>query len=106
VATVRASCPNCGDIELSAQGVEVVRFAPDPSSFYSFSCPQCTVLVTRPATSRVVDLLVSAGVQAMTFTRPAELDEIHDGPPITYDDLLNFHYEVSDGGWLDTLTGA
>jgi hypothetical protein len=97
---------NCGDVELNATAVQVQRFAPADHYLYAFTCPGCSLLVTKPATPRVVELLVRAGVEAFTFFRPAELDEVHAGPAITYDDLLSFHYEVSDTGWLDSLIGA
>ncbi len=104
--TVRASCPSCGDIDLSTGDVTVQRFGPGSEVAYAFNCPHCQAAVTKAAPQRVVDLLVAAGVRVVTWTRPAELDEFHTGPPISYDDLLAFHFEVSTSGWLDALIGA
>jgi hypothetical protein len=59
--------------------------------------------VSKPAEARIVDLLVSSGVRLSVWHMPAELDEARDGTPITYDDLLEFHYELQGEGWLDRL---
>lgn len=104
--TVRASCPTCGDVDMTTADVQVQRFAPGEVTAYAFSCPRCRVLVTKPASGRVVDMLMAAGARMVTWTRPAELDEIHQGPAVGYDDLLAFHFEVESEGWLDALLGS
>lgn len=50
---------------------------------------------TRP----VVDLLVQAGVQREDWRWPAELAETRDGPPLTADDLLDFHLMLHAADW-------
>lgn len=60
--------------------------------------------VSKPAEQRIVDLLVSSGVHLTVWELPAELDEPKHGPPISYDDLLEFHYELQEDGWFDRLT--
>jgi hypothetical protein len=62
--------------------------------------------VSKPAESRIVDLLVSSGVHLTVWHMPAELDEPRGGDPITYDDLLEFHFELQREGWLDRLTAT
>ncbi|CAG4930522.1 unnamed protein product [Acidithrix sp. C25] len=32
-----------------------------------------------------------------------ELEEDHQGEPISYDELMDFHYQISNDGWLDRL---
>jgi len=59
--------------------------------------------VTKLADPKIVDLLVSSGVRMTVWHLPAELDEIHHGPAITYDDLLEFHYALQTDGWLERL---
>lgn len=72
-------------------------------STYSFVCPSCRLIVNKPAERRVVDLLVGAGVKVVNWDLPAELSEPRSGPPITYDDLLAFHFELGSEGWLDQV---
>jgi hypothetical protein len=50
-----------------------------------------------------VDLLVSAGVRLQVWHLPAELMEAHEGAPIGYDDLLDFHEMLQVDGWFNRL---
>jgi hypothetical protein len=59
------------------------------------------LIVNKPAERRVVDLLVAAGVRLVSWDMPAELSELKSGPPITYDDLLAFHFELETDDWFD-----
>jgi hypothetical protein len=70
---------------------------------YSFVCPSCRLIVNKPAERRVVELLVAAGVRQVNWDLPAELAEPKSGPPITYDDLLEFHFEMESDSWFDNL---
>jgi len=103
VATIRASCPTCGDVELTSADVTVLVCSTTNVSSYAFQCPTCEVAVTKPAEPRVVDLLVSTGVRLSVWQLPAELEEAHSGAPICYDDLLEFHFELRRDDWFDRL---
>lgn len=103
MATIRASCPTCGDVELTSGDVTVLVCSTTNVSSYAFQCPTCDVAVTKPAEPRVVDLLVSTGVKLSVWQLPAEMQEVHDGPPINYDDLLAFHFELRTDDWFDRL---
>jgi hypothetical protein len=70
---------------------------------YRFRCPACAQTVTRPASPRIVDLLVSAGAAEERWRWPAELAERPAGPPLTPDDLLDLHVLLSDDEWFDGL---
>jgi hypothetical protein len=70
---------------------------------YLFSCPDCQMAVTKPADPRIVDLLVSSGVRLSVWQLPAELSEPREGPPISYDDLLEFHFALQQDGWFDRM---
>jgi len=63
-------------------------------------------MVSKPAEPRIVDLLLSAGVQLVTWDLPAELAEAKSGPPITYDDLLSFHFDMEQDGWLEGMVNS
>ncbi len=101
MATVRASCGICGDVELTTREVQVQVCSATNEGTYSFLCPSCRLIVNKPAEDRVVELLVSAGVKVVNWDLPAELTEPKSGPPITYDDLLAFHFELSADDWLE-----
>ncbi len=103
MATVRASCPTCGDVEMTTRDVKVLVCTSTSFSTYSFLCPACQLLVNKAATEQVVDILVGAGVKVISWTLPAELDEPRIGPPITHDELLGFHFSLQTQGWLEEV---
>jgi hypothetical protein len=63
---------------------------------YAFRCPVCRMTVVKGAEPRTIDLLVASGVALDTWTLPAELHELHQGAPISHDDLLDFHHLLED----------
>jgi uncharacterized protein YlaI len=106
VTTIRASCPTCGDVELTVKDVTVRVCAEDNSGTYSFICPECAHAVSKPAEPRIVDLLVSSGVRMSVWHLPAEMFEPHAaGDVISHDDLLDFHELLEDDGWFSRLSG-
>ncbi len=102
MATIRASCPTCGDVELTTADVKVRVCVDDNHGDYRFRCPICHFTVVKGAESRTIDLLVASGVSMDTWTLPAELTETHRGSPISHDDLLDFHDMLND----DTILAA
>jgi hypothetical protein len=95
MARVRASCPDCGDVELGTDTVQVRVCVDDGTGSYAFRCPRCRMAAAKPAGVRVVHLLVSWGAPLTMWRLPAELGEPHHGPPLTHDDLLNFHQALA-----------
>lgn len=104
MATIRASCPECGDVELTTRDVRVLLCSTTNEGSYAFRCPVCRLAVSKPADPRVMDVLVSSGVRLSVWHMPAELDEAKAGDPIGYDDLLSFHELLQTDGWLDQVT--
>ncbi|MGK2929835.1 MAG: hypothetical protein ACSLFO_09700 [Acidimicrobiales bacterium] len=103
---IRASCAECGDVELRVDDVQVRVCADDNAGSYVFRCPRCDMAVVKDAEQRVVDLLLASGVSMTTWTLPAELREHRlDQPAFTHDDLLDFHAALATDGWLDDLLG-
>ena len=76
MATIRASCETCGDVELTTADVRVRVCTSDNRGEYSFRCPDCDMTVVKGAEPRTIDLLVASGVQLDTWSLPAELGEI------------------------------
>ena len=104
MTTVRAQCPECGDVQLKIQELTVRVCADDHAeSSYRFRCPTCTRTVQRTASPRIVELLVSAGAPHESWRWPAELAERPSGPPLTPDDLLDLHVLLADDTWFRDL---
>jgi hypothetical protein len=87
---IKATCPSCGDVELSRDQVRLVVHPIPDRSFYGFTCTRCGDPVRKPAGDEVVRLLTMGGVIAERVVVPAEALETHCGPPITVDEVLDF----------------
>jgi len=101
MATIRASCSDCGDVELTTADVSVRICDDNNHGTYSFRCPTCETTVVKSAEPRTIDLLVASGVVFTTWQMPAELNELKEGEPIDHDDLLDFHDLLSDDRALE-----
>lgn len=119
---IRATCPDCGEVDLQPADIELHIVRGDDGevgsgSNYRFACPDCTVLVTKPADERTARLLATGGVEisierrelaVATVDRAAELRRNHpeapgDGPALNYDDLLDLHLALEADDWFSEL---
>jgi hypothetical protein len=103
MTTIKASCPSCGEVELTPADMSLMVCSHAPLSYYAFSCPGCRAEVRKPADDHVVSLLVSGGVPAHVWEVPGEALEPKDGPRLSYDDLLDFALHL---GCTDRLAAA
>ena len=78
---IKASCHDCGDVELGVSDLEVRVCTQDEQGTYVFRCPSCQMSVVKPAEPRIVDMLVASGVQLVEWRLPAELFERRGGDP-------------------------
>ncbi|MDG1411528.1 MAG: hypothetical protein P8L46_12480 [Acidimicrobiales bacterium] len=101
MATIRASCETCGDVELTTDDIRIRVCIDDNRGDYSFKCPDCEMTVLKAAEPRTIDLLVAAGVAVDAWSLPAEMHEAKIGRPISHDDLLEFHNKLHDNNSWD-----
>lgn len=94
MTTIKASCPTCGEVELTPADVSLMVCSHAPLSYYAFDCPTCCEQVRKPADDHVVALLVSGGVPASVWELPGEALEVKHGPRLSYDDLLDFALQL------------
>lgn len=106
MTTIKASCPTCGEVELTPADVSLMVCSHAPLSYYAFHCTTCQEEVRKPADDHVISLLVSGGVPAQVWELPAEAMEDKAGPRLTYDDLLDFALWLGDGDMLAARAGA
>jgi hypothetical protein len=107
MATIRASCSDCGDVELTTADVKVRVCTADNQGTYLFRCPICRMTVVKPAEPRTVDLLVASGVSYTTWSPPLELAEPRGwGRPFNHDDLLDFHELLTDESRLSAAMAS
>ncbi len=103
MTTIKATCPSCGEVELTPRDIELRVCTHSPASFYAFGCPTCGGRIQKPADDRVVQLLISGGVKATVWELPGELEESRGGPPLTSDDLIDFHILLESADWFEKL---
>ncbi len=106
MTTIKASCPACGDVELTPPQVRLVVCTVSAWSFYAFHCPECADEVRKHATDDVVRLLTTGGVPAEHWAVPAEVLEEHVGASISWDDVLDFTLALEDTDVLAAIAGA
>ena len=100
---IKASCQDCGDVELGVSDLRVRVCLEREHGSYVFTCPACQMSVSKPAEPRIVDLLVASGVQLIEWQLPAVLFEPRGGDPITHDDLIDFHRLLQSDSWFTQL---
>lgn len=106
MATIRATCPTCSDVELTTRDLSVLICSDTNQGSYSFRCPTCSMAVAKQAEPRIIDLLVSSGVRMQLWRLPAELHEPKHGQPFCWDDVLELHDLLEQPGWFAQLLGT
>lgn len=108
MALVRATCSDCGDVEMSSNELSVRICLDTDEATYLFRCPLCRMTEVKSADTYVVEILSQAGVDTTSWRLPAELRERRGGgSAINHDDLLDFHTLVTNDDRLhQALLGA
>ena len=106
MTTIKASCPSCGEVELTPADVSLMVCSHAPLSYYAFQCAGCDSEVRKPADDHVVSLLVSGGVPATVWDLPGEVLEIKTGPALSYDDLLDFALQLGTTDLLAQIANS
>ncbi|HVE95167.1 MAG TPA: hypothetical protein VNB24_09615 [Acidimicrobiales bacterium] len=103
MATVRASCPSCGDVEMAGTAISAMLCISTAEGSYAFQCPSCSDPVVKQADQRVLELLVASGISLTEWDLPEEATEVHHGDAFTLDDVLAFHELLQDDSWFATV---
>jgi hypothetical protein len=128
MTTIRARCPHCGEVDMTPDAIELAVRGDTGTGSYRFICPACLTMVQKMADRKIVDLLSSVGVsvspaaaaslldgsEARTERSTTALFEMPFEPrrpteagrsPLTYDDLISFHFLLEDDEWLADAIG-
>lgn len=103
MALIRATCSDCGDVELRSRDLRVRICIDSTEATYLFRCPVCRMIEVRCAEPHVVDVLLAAGVKDERWSYPAELSEVHTGEQIDHDDVIDFHHLLNTADWFERL---
>jgi hypothetical protein len=101
-----ARCSWCGPFRLGPSGLGL-HLGSGSDALIEYTCPRCARLNVRPLRSGDVAALALAGVHSVGGVAPFELLEERSGPPIGWDDVLDFHQGLwrEDWRWSE-LEGA
>ena len=90
MALIRATCEDCGDIELRSRDVRLRVCAETGEANWTFRCPVCRFTQVKYANNHAFDILASAGVPQVTWHLPViEMPQF--AVDLTEDDLIDFH---------------
>jgi hypothetical protein len=103
MTTIRATCPQCGEVEMDARSILLQVEQESGEGSYSFDCPTCELPVEKPADRKIVLLLMSAGVEVMEAQEIPSPETRPEGPPFTSDDLIDFHFLLQQTDWFEQL---
>ncbi len=96
MTTIKTTCEQCGDVELKPGDIALELDPNREAGSYRFACPECRSMQRRPATARVVSVLLATGVAY----------EVISEDPITELEIDRFvsalHHEPDPIGLLST----
>lgn len=78
MTTIKTTCSQCGDVELSPDDLALELDPSDDTGSYRFTCPHCGETERRPANARVVSVLLATGVTYEVIRPAITEDEIND----------------------------
>ena len=103
MVTINATCFYCAEQhKFSPEDVKLVHCEDTEVSSSVFQCPHCHRLNLRRAEEPIVKKMISLKCPIVIYTLP-EPSERLGGPPLTLDDLLDFHLAVEREGWEHEL---
>ena len=97
MTTIRTTCKRCGDVELTTGDIGLELAADDATGNYRFACPTCGVVQRKPASHRVVSILLATGVDYEIVQSPGV---------ITEDEIAAFTRSLDEGEWHSELTSS
>jgi predicted RNA-binding Zn-ribbon protein involved in translation (DUF1610 family) len=115
MTTIRTTCPRCGEVDMGPESILLSVAQGGREGSYRFTCPTCFDAVEKRADRKIVALLVSAGVdvagrgggsleertEPMFDQERFESRELRPGgPPLTVDDLIDFHFLLQDDQYV------
>jgi hypothetical protein len=90
---VQADCPLCGEVIAQASVLVCGVSEAEGKALCEFSCPGCERPLLLPLAPAEVPTLVLLGARTHR-SLPFELLETHSGPAVSWDEVLDLHFEL------------
>ena len=97
MTTIRTTCTTCGDVELTTSDVGLEISAGADEGRYRFDCPFCGTTQRRPASQRVVSVLLATGVA---------YDIVATASAITEEEIATFSNDLDGQDWFQELAAS
>jgi hypothetical protein len=97
MTTIRTTCTTCGDVELTTADVGLELSSGAQEGRYRFDCPFCGTTQRRPASQRVVSVLLATGVG---------YDIVATASAITEEEIAGFSRNLDGHGWFQELAAS
>ncbi|MEA3217300.1 MAG: Antitoxin component of bacterial toxin-antitoxin system, MqsA [Acidimicrobiia bacterium] len=91
---VEMLCPTCDSITVLTDEITLMVNPYSGTSTYALICPSCDEVVCGPAEADRIFRALRALVEVHRFEVVPEMLETHSGPPISSDDVLDFHQAI------------
>lgn len=86
---MRARCSWCGEVRITVDGLRCGILPDRSAALCEFSCPSCGRLAFQRTSAERAAMFILSGARRATTRIPLELLEDHDGPAISWDDVLD-----------------
>lgn len=90
---VQADCPTCGEVIAPASELVCGVSEAEVTALCEFPCPGCDRVLLIPLAPTEVPTLVLLGARKGR-SLPFELLEVHSGPTVSWDEVLELHFEL------------
>lgn len=90
---VQAECPTCGEVVENASALACGISELEEAALCEFPCPKCDRVLTIPVAPVDVSSLLLLGAHK-SQSLPFELLERHSGPAVSWDEVLDLHFEL------------
>ncbi len=93
MAAIKATCDDCGDVDLTSRDVAIVKLKNDVEhsciETYAFKCPCCSKIRTKVANEKTVDVLNAVGCKEVKVEFSPESLDLIDKDSEEYHQLVN-----------------
>lgn len=96
---IQADCPWCGEVAMSPTGYRCAPVPDNAVGLSRFICPICSREIFAPLSAAAARTLLLLGAQPLTGSLPYELLESHEGPAVSWNDVLDLHNALESTCW-------